>query len=120
MTRIVEIRTYALRPGAVREYERLMGVAVPLLARWDIDVVAFGPSVGDPTGYYLIRAFDSLDHRQRSEDAFYRSAEWREGPRGPVLALIESYIDLVLELDEPTIDGLRRAARKARMDDPAS
>ena len=114
MSRIVEIRTYALRPGAIQEYERLLRVAVPMLARWDIDVVTFGPSVGDPTGYFLIRAFDSLDHRRRSEDAFYGSAEWREGPREPVLGLIESYTDLVLELDEPTIDGLRRAHELSR------
>jgi hypothetical protein len=115
MTRIVEIRTYKLHPGAAPEYERLFkDVAVPMLARSGVDVIAVGSSVGDPDGYYLIRAFDDLEHRQRSEEAFYGSAEWREGPREAVLALIESYADLVLELDEPTIDGLRRAAEKAQ------
>lgn len=108
MKRIVEVRTYTLHPGSGEEYERLFDEdAAPMLVRHGIDVVAFGPSIGDPNGYFLIRAFDGLDHRQRSEGAFYGSAEWREGPREPVIALIESYIDLVLELDEPTIDGLR-------------
>jgi hypothetical protein len=115
LARIVEIRTYTLHPGTAREYERLFKeVALPMLARRGIDVVAVGPSIGDPTGYYLVRAFDDLDHRRHSEDAFYGSAEWREGPREAVLALIESYSDLVLELDEPTIDGLRRAADRAQ------
>jgi hypothetical protein len=115
MTRIVEIRTYKLHPGTAQEYERLFrAVALPMFARHGIDVVAAGLSVGDPNGYYLIRAFDDLDHRQRSEDAFYGSPEWRQGPREKVLALIESYADLVLELDEPTIDGLRRAAKRAQ------
>ncbi|MBA2382729.1 MAG: NIPSNAP family protein [Chloroflexi bacterium] len=112
MARIIEIRTYTLHPGAAAEYERLFDVeAAPLLARHGIDVVAFGASIGDPLGYYLIRAFDDLAHRQRSEDAFYGSAEWRDGPRQAVIALIASYADLVLELDEATIDGLRRALR---------
>ena len=113
LSRTVELRTYTLRPSALQEYERLFGEVRPMLARWGIDVVGNGASVGDPNGYYLIRAFDDLGHRQRSEAAFYGSAEWREGPRESVLALIESYADLVLELDEPTIDGLRRAAANA-------
>jgi hypothetical protein len=108
MARIIEIRTYTLKPGSGPEYQRLFNeVAAPMLARWAIDVVAFGPSLGDASGYYLIRAFDDLDHRQRSEDTFYGSPEWREGPREAILALIESYTDLVLELDEQAIDGLR-------------
>lgn len=110
MTRIVEIRTYKLHLGGAQEYDRLaMEVALPMLERRGIDVVAVGPSVGDPNGYYLIRAFDDLEDRRRSEEAFYGSTEWREGPREAVLALIDAYVDLVLELDEPTIDGLRRS-----------
>ena len=111
MSRIVEIRTYKLHPGAGPEYERLFrDVATPMLARRGIDVVAFGHSAGDPEGFYLIRAFDDLDHRTRSEEDFYGSAEWRTGPREAILALIDSYADLVIELDEPTIDGLRRSS----------
>ena len=115
MTHIVEVRTYALHPGAGEAYERLFDEeAAPMLWRSGIDVVAFGPSLGEADRYYLIRAFDDLDHRQLSEDAFYGSAEWREGPREPILALIESYLDLVLKLDEPTIDGLRSPPRAGR------
>jgi len=49
-----------------------------------------------------------LEDRQQSQDAFYGSAEWRQGPREPILALIESYTTIVLELDDVTIQGLRR------------
>lgn len=109
MTRIVEIRTYRLHPGSGPAYERLFHEdATPMLARHGIDVVSFGQSKGDPDGYYLIRAFVDLDDRTSREDAFYGSAEWREGPREAILGLIDSYSDLVLELDESTIDGLRR------------
>jgi ketosteroid isomerase-like protein len=107
--RTVEIRSYNLKPGTRAEFHRLASeVAVPMLQRWKIDVVAYGPSPQDETSYFLIRSFPSRDDRQRSEDAFYGSDEWRNGPREPVLALIESYTTIVLDLDDAAIAGLRR------------
>jgi len=40
------------------------------------------------------------------EDAFYSSDDWKPGPREMMLALIENYTDIVLELDEVTVEGL--------------
>jgi hypothetical protein len=54
------------------------------------------------------RVFADLAERQASEDAFCGSDDWRKGPRETMLSFIESYIDVVLELDEPTIAALRR------------
>ena len=67
------------------------------------------PSPHDENSYFLIRAFPSLEERQRIEDGFYGSAEWRERPREAVLALIESYATTVLELDSATVDAFRGA-----------
>src|SRR5262249_57514330 len=58
--------------------------------------------------YSLIRAFPSLEDRQRAEDAFYGSDEWKNGPRAAVLAAIESYTTVVIQTDEATIRALRR------------
>lgn len=105
---IVEIRSYNLVPGTRAEFQRLVvEAAVPMLRRRDMDLVAHGPSLHDDDSYYLIRRFADLDDRRRREDAFYGSAEWREGPREAILSLIESYTTIVLELDQATIDGLR-------------
>jgi hypothetical protein len=41
------------------------------------------------------------------EDAYYASDDWRKGPRERILALIENYTDIVLELDEVTVQGMR-------------
>jgi hypothetical protein len=113
-TRTVEIRSYKLKPGSRAEFHRLASeVAIPMLSRRSIDVVAYGPSAHDETSYFLIRSFASVDDRQRSEDAFYGSEEWRLGPRQAVLDLIVSYTTVVLELDVATVDGLRHA-RAAR------
>jgi len=56
-----------------------------------------------------MRRYDSLSQREESEDAFYGSDEWREGPREAIIALIENYTEIVLEVDEFTLQGLRAA-----------
>jgi hypothetical protein len=109
-TRVVEIRTYRLLPGTRDEYDRLFREeALPLLRRFGIDVVGAAPSIDDPNGYVLIRSFADLEDREQREDQFYSSPEWRSGAREAVIAKIEFYTDAVLELDEATIEGLRRA-----------
>ncbi|HET9939786.1 MAG TPA: NIPSNAP family protein [Candidatus Eisenbacteria bacterium] len=108
MSRLVEIRSYNLKPGTRAEFHRLvMERAMPLLEQVRMDVVAFGPSPHDDNSYYLIRAFDDPAHRDASEAAFYGGAPWREGPREAILALIENYAEFVIELDEAVIDRLR-------------
>ena len=109
-TRVVEIRTYRLLPGTRDEYDRLFREeALPLLRRFEVDVVGAGPSIDEPNGYFLIRTFADLADREQREEGFYSSPEWREGPREAVIEKIEVYTDAVLELDEATIEGLRRA-----------
>ena len=111
--RVVEIRSYNLKPGMRDAFHRLVVErAMPLLARVKMDVVAHGPSPHDANTYYLMRSFASLEDRRREEDAFYGSAEWREGPRDAIMALIESYTTVVLEVDDPTLRGLRRDSHR--------
>src|SRR6266545_3971655 len=101
MKHFVEIRSYNLKPGIRDEFHRLfLEAAMPLLQRRNVDVVAYGPSLHDENSYYLMRRFDSLAHREESEDTFYGSDEWRQGPRQAILALIENYTEIVLDLDD--------------------
>lgn len=110
MNHLVEIRSYTLKPGTRDEFHRLfMEEAFPMLKRWNADVVAYGPSLHDEDSYYLMRRFDSLTDRDQSENDFYGSEEWRQGPREAILALIENYTEVVLELDGDTVQGLRKA-----------
>ena len=98
---ILEIRTYRLRPGTQQEFVRVMREQVlPLLADAGIEVVACGPSLVAEDGHeeaYLIRAFESVETREKEEDAFYGSEAWREGPREAVVSRIESYHTIVLD-----------------------
>lgn len=109
MNQFVEIRSYNLKQGTRDEFHRLfLEEAFPMLKRWNVDVVAYGPSLHDEDSYYLIRRYDSLADRAQSENAFYSSDEWRQGPREAILDLIENYTEVVLELNKVTIDGLRK------------
>lgn len=110
MNHFVEIRSYNLKPGTRAEFHRLfLAEAMPLLQRWNVDVVAYGPSLHDENSFYLMRSFVSLAHREESENAFYGSDEWRQGPREAIIDLIENYTEVVLELDKLTVDGLRNS-----------
>ena len=108
MNDFIEIRTLNLKPGKRDEFHRLyIEEALPRLKRWNFDVVMHGPSLHDENTYYVIRRYDSLSQREQMEDAYYVSDDWRHGPRETMLALIENYMDIVIELNEVTVQGLR-------------
>jgi hypothetical protein len=109
MTRILEIRTYNLHPGTRDDFHALvLEHSLPMLERWKMDVVRYGASAHDDDTYTLMRAFASLADRDQQEDAFYASDEWRQGPRESILALIDSFTTLVIEVNEATLTGLRQ------------
>ena len=115
MKHCVEIRSYNLKPGTRGEFHRLvLERSMPMLERWNVDVVAFGPSPHDKDSYFLIRRYESLADRVRSQDAFYGSDEWKTGPREAIVSLIVSDTSIVLELDEATVQGMRRAGRSSQ------
>jgi ketosteroid isomerase-like protein len=111
---VVEVRSYNLKPGTRERFHQLfLREALPMLKRWKVDVVGYGPSLHDADSYFLMRAFSGVESRQKAEDAFYGSDEWRKGPRDAILADIDSYTTVVIHVDRATLDGLRRAATPA-------
>lgn len=114
MKRLVEIRTYKLKPGSGPAFHVLVSTrSIPLLAEWGMEVVAFGQSVHDPDGYYLIRAYDDLEHLRSSQEAFYASPAWRQGPREAIVSLIEQDANAVLWLSPEAIDAVRLSHGRA-------
>jgi hypothetical protein len=109
MKRALEIRTYTLKPGAGAAFHNLfVKQSLPLLERWEIDVVAYGPSLHDSDAYYLMRSYPDLRGMQQAEAAFYGSDDWRQGPRETLISLIESYSSIVIEADEALLQQLRK------------
>ena len=113
--RLVEIRSYKLKPGTQAAFETVAREqAVPMLRRWKMDVVSFGPSPHEPDTYYLVRAYDDLADRNAQQAAFYGSEEWKRGPRDAVLPLVESFLNTLLVLSPASIEDLRRSNPEPR------
>jgi hypothetical protein len=99
--KVVEILTIDVKPGKRDQFHKLYEEeALPLLRKWKFDVVAHGPSRHDATSYYVIRSFKSLEDRQKSEDAYYSSDDWRKGPREAVLALVDHFAYMVIPAEK--------------------
>jgi quinol monooxygenase YgiN len=66
--RVVAIRSYKLKPDSADVFHALVAEqSVPLHRAAGIDVVACGTSLHDADAYFLIRAYESMEHLQRSQ-----------------------------------------------------
>ena len=108
--RLVEVRTYRLKPGTLDRFDQVVRKqAAPMLRDWQTDVVWHGPTPGEPDGYTLVRSYRDLADRQARQDAFYGSPGWRQGPREAVIGAIDTYLSSTLRLSPAAIDELRTA-----------
>lgn len=109
-TQVLDLRTYKLVPGGRRDFDRLFREsALPMLERYGIQVVGYGPSVADDDHYYLMRAFASAARREEQLHSFYGSDEWRQNYEEAVMSLIETYHVVVIELTTATRHALPSA-----------
>ena len=98
MTDIIELRSYQLTPGTEKYFHQLMSEqALPLLAAAGVRVELAQPSLHSPDHYILIRRYKDLTHRQSSQDAFYSSAAWQQGPREAIIACITASTDVIID-----------------------
>ncbi|QBE61699.1 NIPSNAP family protein [Pseudoduganella lutea] len=108
--RLIEIRSYKLKPGTTRVFHQLFSKkAVPMLTDWGTEVVAFGPSLHQEDGYFLIRSYQDLADLKNRQDHFYGSQEWRNGPREEIVNKIENSLDTLVWLSETGVNDLRRS-----------
>ncbi|MDT3250558.1 NIPSNAP family protein [Serratia sp. root2] len=104
----LEILTYTLKKGTGRDFHKIMTeTSVPLHLKVGIDVVRFGNSLHDADSYFLIRAFDSVEHLENAQDEFYKSDAWRTGPRAAIIERIEQSIKSVLTISNAALDAMR-------------
>jgi NIPSNAP len=97
---VFEILTLDIKPGRRNEFHNVyVTQSVPLLKKWNFNVVAYGPSLHDANSYYVIRRFNSLEDREKSEDAFYSSDDWKSGPRDGIMGLVEHFAYAVVSAE---------------------
>jgi hypothetical protein len=100
--RVIEVRVFRLHPGAREKFhETFRTGARPMLERYGITVVDAGPSALDDNGYYVIRAFPSVESRAEALERFYGSEEWLTQYDEVVMAMIENYHTVVLPAKSP-------------------
>ena len=108
MKRLLEIRTYRLKPDTLDAFHAAMREhAVPMLRSKGMDVVTYGKSDHEEASYHLVRAYDSREALETGQAAFYGSSEWRDGPRGALVDRIETYLNTLLWLSPEGIDSMR-------------
>jgi hypothetical protein len=95
---ITELRTYKLKKGTSKTFEKIFTEqSLPMLKRWKLNVVDFGFSLIDQESFYLIRSYESIEQRKQSQDAFYGSEQWINGPDKPLMNCIETYNTAIVE-----------------------
>ena len=104
---ILELRVYTLKAGTRAEFQRRAEQQiVPMLERHGIKVVAARPSLHDEDSFCLLRAFSTIDERERQLAGFYGSDEWLTEHDAAVMALIETYSTCVIEAEDVVVNSL--------------
>lgn len=116
-TPVLDLRTYKLAPGGRGEFERIFREgALPMLVRYRIEVIGYGPSFADDAYYYLARAFPSVSAREEQLGSFYGSAEWKQNYQAVVAELIETYHTVVIPGTSGIAEELKAAATSVGTD----
>lgn len=105
--KLIEVRTYRLKPDCAQRFVEAVRSALPLVRASGMDVVAFGRSDHEEESFFLIRAFDSREQLVAQQDAFYGSAVWREGPRQALVDCLDTYLNTLLWMPSDAVDALR-------------
>ncbi|MFT7756274.1 UNVERIFIED_CONTAM: NIPSNAP family protein [Salmonella enterica subsp. enterica serovar Enteritidis] len=113
--RLVETLIYSLCPGTGAEFHKLVcEESLPIHQSIDMDVVDFGQSEHHPDAYFLVRAYDNLDHLNASQEALYSSDTWRRGPRPAILQRIVVSLKSMAWMSEAAIEETRLCGIRRR------
>jgi hypothetical protein len=106
---VLDILCLHIKPGMIKAFDRAYReLSLPMLQRWNVEVIAFGPSLDEEDAYLVVRRYKSLADRKQSQDAFYGSDEWKLGPRKTILSLVEDYTSVAIPASDELIAGFRR------------
>jgi hypothetical protein len=106
---VVEVRNYRTRPGARERFLALFEErGVPAMHAVGIQVVGPLPDLENPNRFSWLRAFPSLEERERMRDQLYGGALWKEELEGQLMPLLESYdVHLCETTSSSTFDLMR-------------
>ena len=89
---IVEVRTYRITQGQRSRFLALFeGDAVPLQQSKGMSIAGPFVDLEDPDVFIWLRAFPSLEERDRMKHALYEGPEWKGGLEAIAMPMLESY-----------------------------
>jgi hypothetical protein len=95
---ITEIRIYKLKENKATEFNLVFTQqSLPMMKRWKVNVVDYGFSLIDKDSFHLIRSYENLTQRKESQEAFYGSSEWINGPEKAIMGCIDTYNTSVVD-----------------------
>ncbi len=104
----LEIRSYHLIATGQATFDKLMREeALPLVRAAGMDVVAFGPTENTDDGYYLMRAWPSVEAHAAGTEEFYSGSAWRDGPREAIMSWLETYSEILIPVSQAALAALR-------------
>lgn len=102
---ITEIRIYKLKENTAAEFNKVFTEqSLPMMKRWKVNVVDYGFSLIDKNSFYLIRSYENLEQRKESQDAFYGSNEWINGPEKQIMSCIDTYNTTIVDSEKLNIE----------------
>lgn len=94
--RIVEMRTYRIKPGRRAEFLEIFRTrSMPAHREIGMKIIGPFPSIEDPDVFFFMRGFPDLASRQPMKDAFYEGPLWKGELEAKLMPMIEKY-DVVL------------------------
>jgi hypothetical protein len=101
------MRLFKLHAGTRDEFHRISDEGtIPMMRRYGINVLAYGPTLNDENGYLLLRCFASEEERTRLSQSLYDNEEWERNYEEPVMSMIESYHTAVIPAAESLVAQL--------------
>lgn len=104
---ITEIRIYKLKENTAAEFNKVFTEqSLAMMKRWKVNVVDYGFSLIDKNSFYLIRSYENLEQRKESQDAFYGSNEWINGPEKQIMSCIDTYNTTIVDSEKLNIEKI--------------
>ncbi len=100
MSRVVEMRTYRLKPGKREAFMEILRTrSAPEHDKIGMPIVGPWPSIEDPDVCFFMRFFPSLALRDSMKEQFYEGPLWKNELEAIAMPIIYEY-DVVLIEDE--------------------
>jgi len=105
---IVEVRTYRIKPGRREEFVEFFETrAVPAQRAHGMKIVGPFLDVENPNRFVFLRAFPSLEERDRMKDDFYEGPVWKNELEAIAMPMLDSYDVTLCEASSGCVFDLR-------------